>query len=142
MARPRLVVLLPVRNGERLLPGWLDSVESMADSVVALADGSTDGTRRLLRASPLVHRLIVNPPRSGYVGWDDRANRQALLGAAIDLVLNLLAQASRVGVLITRARAEGRDSLSEAEVDELAAENSQARDQLQEAIDRARAEGR
>ena len=61
---------------------------------------------------------------------------------AVDLMLNLLTQATRVGAVITRARAQGRDGLTDAEVDELTAENTKARDDLQSAIDRARAEGR
>lgn len=61
---------------------------------------------------------------------------------AIDLVLQLLAQAARVGGMITRARAEGRDSLNSAEVAALAAENNLARQRLQDAIEAARAEGR
>ena len=61
---------------------------------------------------------------------------------AIDLVLNLLAQAARVGSMITRARSEGRDSLTDAEVDELATENDQAREELELAIEEARVDGR
>ena len=64
------------------------------------------------------------------------------IAAAINLVLTLLAQAARVGAMITTARAEGRDSLSEQEVNELAIENDQARDALNEAINVAEAEGR
>jgi len=64
------------------------------------------------------------------------------LANALDLVLNLLGQATRVGAMISRARSEGRDSLTDAEVNELAAENTQAREDLQAAIDDARAAGR
>jgi hypothetical protein len=64
------------------------------------------------------------------------------IAIAIDLVLKLLAQAARVGSMITSARAEGRDSLSEKEVNELAAENDQARQDLEDAINKAQAEGR
>ena len=45
--------LLPVRDGERELPGWFASVKRFADTVVALDDGSTDDTLRLLEAEPL-----------------------------------------------------------------------------------------
>lgn len=64
------------------------------------------------------------------------------VASALDLILNLLNQAARVGAMIQRARQEGRDSLTDAEVDELAAENTQAREGVQAAIDQARAEGR
>lgn len=78
----RLAVLLPVRNGERLLPGWLDAVRPFADEVIALDDGSTDRTRETLQADPLVSRLLSEPVRRGYAGWDDRRNRQRLLDTA------------------------------------------------------------
>jgi glycosyltransferase involved in cell wall biosynthesis len=74
-----------VRNAEADLPGWLASVRAFADAVVALDDGSTDGTRAVLDADPLVARLLVNPRRETYEGWDDAANRQRLLDAAGDL---------------------------------------------------------
>ncbi len=80
--RPLLAVLLPVRNGERDLPGWLDSVRRFGDAVVALDDGSTDGTPAMLEAEPLVRVLLRNPPREGHTGWDDAANRQRLLDGA------------------------------------------------------------
>ncbi len=83
--RPTLVVLLPVRNGEADLPGWFASVAAFADAVVALDDGSTDGTRTLLEAEPLVERLLHRPVRPDHAGWDDAANRSLLLEAAATL---------------------------------------------------------
>ena len=82
---PRIACLLPVRNGEADLPGWLDSVGRFADVVAALDDGSTDRTRELLEASPLVRRLLTNPARETYEGWDDAGNRQRLLDETADL---------------------------------------------------------
>ena len=81
----RVVCLLPVRNGEVDLPGWFASVERFADAVVALDDGSTDGTRAVLEAHPLVARVIANPVRATYEGWDDAGNRQRLVDAAAEL---------------------------------------------------------
>jgi LCP family protein required for cell wall assembly len=86
--RIELACLLPVRNGEADLPGYLECAGRLADAVVALDDGSTDATHQLLEASPLVELLISNPPRHGYGGWDDAANRQRLLGAAAELEPN------------------------------------------------------
>ncbi len=85
MASPLLVCLLPVRNGEDDLPGYLASVAGYADAVIALDDGSTDRTREILRASPLVKIVLENAPRPDYVGWDDAANRNRLLEAAAEL---------------------------------------------------------
>lgn len=85
MSSDTLVCLLPVRNGEADLPGYLESVARFADAVVALDDGSTDNTRAILDASPLVKIVLDNPPRLDYAGWDDAANRNRLLDAAADL---------------------------------------------------------
>lgn len=81
----RLVCLLPVRNGAEDLPGYLESVAGLADAVVALDDGSTDQTPELLAAAPLVELVVSNPPREGFDGWDDGANRTRLLEAAAAL---------------------------------------------------------
>jgi glycosyltransferase involved in cell wall biosynthesis len=80
-----LVCLLPVRNGAEDLPGYLESVSTFADAVVALDDGSTDDTRDLLAASPLVEIVLENPRRKSFDGWEDSANRTRLLQAAADL---------------------------------------------------------
>jgi glycosyltransferase involved in cell wall biosynthesis len=77
--------LVPVRDGEGDLPGWLASVHRFADVVVALDDGSGDRTAEILGAEPLVKVLLRNPPRAGYAGWDDGANRARLLEAAGEL---------------------------------------------------------
>jgi glycosyltransferase involved in cell wall biosynthesis len=84
-ARRSLVCLLPVRNGAADLPGYLDSAAGFADAIVALDDGSTDATRDILSAHPLVRILLTNPPRPDYRGWDDGANRRRLLDAAAEL---------------------------------------------------------
>lgn len=80
-----VVSLLPARDAEADLPGHLASVARFADLVVALDDGSTDGTRQLLEDHPLVHTVLTNPRREGYAGWDDSANRSRLLAAAQEL---------------------------------------------------------
>ena len=85
MPPPTLVCLLPVRNAAADLPGYFASVADFADAVVALDDGSTDDTRRLLRANPLVKVVLENPVRPTYAGWDDAANRNRLLEAAARL---------------------------------------------------------
>jgi glycosyltransferase involved in cell wall biosynthesis len=83
--RGALVCLLPARNCADDLPGYLESVSRFADAVVALDDGSTDATRSVLAAHPLVKVLLSNPHRATYRGWDDSANRNRLLAAAADL---------------------------------------------------------
>jgi glycosyltransferase involved in cell wall biosynthesis len=83
--RPLLACLLPVRDGRQDLPGWFESVRRFADAVVALDDGSTDGTAELLEAEPLVRVLLRRPVREGHAGWDDGGNRRLLLEAAGEL---------------------------------------------------------
>lgn len=83
--RPLLACLLPVRNGAAHLHDWLASAERYADAVIALDDGSTDETADILDAHPLVVKLLRNPRRETYHGWDDAGNRNALLGAADEI---------------------------------------------------------
>ena len=80
-----LVVLVPARNAAGDLPGLFGSIRGLADAVVALDDGSTDGTREVLAAEPLVEVLLTNRRRENYRGWDDAANRNRLLEAAAAL---------------------------------------------------------
>lgn len=80
---PTVVSLLPARNAAADLPSHLASVAQVADMVIALDDGSTDDTRAVLEAHPLVQRVLTNPRRDGYGGWDDAANRNRLLAAAL-----------------------------------------------------------
>lgn len=84
MSTANVICLLPVRNGEVDLPGYLESVGRFADAVLALDDGSTDRTRAILESSPLVKLILSNPPRPSYEGWDDSANRNRLLAVAAD----------------------------------------------------------
>jgi glycosyltransferase involved in cell wall biosynthesis len=83
-AAPSLALLMPARNCAAEIPPYLESASGFADTVIALDDGSTDDTAAALEGSPLVSRLLRNPRRESYAGWDDAANRQALLDAAIE----------------------------------------------------------
>jgi hypothetical protein len=76
------ICLAPIRNGADRLDTFLDSIATFADGVVALDDGSTDGTAERLVASPLVRVLLRNPVRPTAAGWDDGKNRARLLEAA------------------------------------------------------------
>lgn len=81
----RVVCLLPARNAAADLPSYLESAARFCDGIVALDDGSTDETRELLEASPLVRILLRNPSRDAYRGWHDGTNRNRLLQAAAGL---------------------------------------------------------
>lgn len=62
--------------------------------------------------------------------------------AAIDLLLTLITQAQRVSRVIAKARAEGRETLDDADLLEFERANDTARGELDAALARARDEGR
>jgi len=74
----RLIVLLQVKNEERFLSGWLETIESCVDGIIALDDGSTDRTAEILSRHPKLLELMQNPPGRP---WDERANQVALVQA-------------------------------------------------------------
>ena len=78
----RILGLLPARNAEADLALSLAAMTHLVDAVVALDDGSTDGTYELLRTHESVVRVMRNRIRSSYHGWDDSKNRQRLLESA------------------------------------------------------------
>jgi glycosyltransferase involved in cell wall biosynthesis len=79
--RVRLLALLAVRDGVRHLPGFLGNVAQQVDGIVALDDGSTDGTVQLLERHPAVLELIRRPPDRPT--WDEVGNHRALVAAAL-----------------------------------------------------------
>jgi glycosyltransferase involved in cell wall biosynthesis len=70
-----------VRDEIRFLPGMLRNVAPQVDGIIALDDGSRDGSDRLLAESPLVLELLRNPP--GRPGWDQPDNHRRLVEAAL-----------------------------------------------------------
>ncbi len=82
---PLLVCLLPVRNAEEDLPGFLTNAATFCDAIVALDDGSTDRSKAILESHPLVKVLLENPVREDYRAWHDAENRNRLLTAALEL---------------------------------------------------------
>lgn len=78
--RTRLVALLAVRNGMRYLPGFLRNVAPQVDGIIALDDGSSDGSVELLAGHEAVIELLRNP--ADRPAWDEVGNHRALIGAA------------------------------------------------------------
>ena len=78
--RTRLVALLAVRDGVRYLPGFLRNVAPQVDGIIALDDGSSDGSAECLTRDAAVIELLQNP--TDRPAWDEAGNHRALIAAA------------------------------------------------------------
>ncbi|MEW5916203.1 MAG: glycosyltransferase family 2 protein [Gemmatimonadota bacterium] len=79
--RTRLIALLAVRNGMRHLPGFLRNVSQQVDGIVALDDGSSDGSFELLSADASVLEVLRQPRDRPF--WDEVGNHRQLVHAAL-----------------------------------------------------------
>src|SRR5215213_7999657 len=77
----RLLATTMVRDDARFLPGMLQNVAAQVDGIIALDDGSTDGSDRLLEKCPAVLELLRNPPDRPY--YDEPGGHQRLVKAAL-----------------------------------------------------------
>jgi hypothetical protein len=80
--RPRLLALLVFRDEMEYLPGWFENVPPEVDGVVALDDGSIDGSAEFVAQQPSVLEL-VRLPRRDEADWDDGANHRRVTEAAM-----------------------------------------------------------
>jgi len=79
--RPRLLALLAFRDEMRFLPEYFANVRPHVDGIVALDDGSRDGSGEYVAAQAEVLHLRRRPARTPHV-WDDAANHRLLVEAA------------------------------------------------------------
>ncbi|MEB3199967.1 MAG: glycosyltransferase family 2 protein [Synechococcaceae cyanobacterium] len=79
--RRRMLALVAVRDEARFLPGFLRNVAAHVEGIIALDDGSTDGSDRLLADHPAVLELLRNPPDRPR--WDESGNHRRLVDAAL-----------------------------------------------------------
>lgn len=77
----RLLALLACRDEMRHLPGFLRNVAPQVDGIVALDDGSVDGSAELLECAPEVLEVLRNPPERP--AWDEMGNFRRLVDAAL-----------------------------------------------------------
>ncbi|HEX2251817.1 MAG TPA: hypothetical protein VHQ65_00955 [Thermoanaerobaculia bacterium] len=76
--RRRILAMLAFRDEMRYLPDWFENVVPHVDGVVALDDGSTDGSGEYVAAHPAVLEVVRRPPREPHV-WEDAANHRLLV---------------------------------------------------------------
>src|SRR5687768_13417818 len=55
---PKLVIMLRVKDGMLFVHEWLERFEKLVDEIVALDNGSTDGTYEVLKAHPKVVDIV------------------------------------------------------------------------------------
>ena len=65
----RILGLVAFRNEERFLPGLLENLETQVDGLVALDDGSVDGSAELVREHPLTLKVISVSPGPRTSSW-------------------------------------------------------------------------
>jgi glycosyltransferase involved in cell wall biosynthesis len=80
-SRPRILALLAFHDEMRFLPGFFQNVVPEVDGIVALDDGSTDGSGHFVARQPGLLELLAEPPRTPYA-WDESVNRRRLIEAA------------------------------------------------------------
>ena len=80
--RPRLLAMLAFRDEMRFLPDYFANLRPHVDGIVALDDGSRDGSGEYVAAQPEVLHLLRQPARTPHV-WDDAANHRRLVEAAL-----------------------------------------------------------
>jgi len=77
----RLLAVVAVHNEMAFLPGFLANVAPHVDGIVALDDGSTDGSPDLLQANPSVLEVLRVP--AGRPFWDEVGNFKNLHKTAL-----------------------------------------------------------
>lgn len=77
----RLIALLAVRDGMRYLPGFVRNVAPHVDGIIALDDGSSDGSPELLAQHEAVIELLRRP--RDRPTWDEVGNHRLLIAAAL-----------------------------------------------------------
>jgi hypothetical protein len=80
--KPRLLALLTFHNEMSYLPDYFLNLAPHVDGVIALDDGSDDGSGEFVESQASVRELIRLPRRTPHV-WDEPRNRRLLVEAAL-----------------------------------------------------------
>jgi len=82
--RKKLIGLLLFRNEMRFLPGYFENVTPHVDGLIALDDGSSDGSGDFVRRQPILLDLITHS-EDDRRDWNEGAKRRVLIEAAMSL---------------------------------------------------------
>ena len=74
----KIIGLLQARNEERFIRGWLENIAPAVDGIVALDDGSTDDTCKILSSHPKTLEVLRNPAGKE---WNEYFNQVSLIKA-------------------------------------------------------------
>ncbi|MCC7124793.1 MAG: glycosyltransferase family 2 protein [Acidobacteria bacterium] len=79
--RMRVFAMVTFRNEARHLPDYLTNVAAQVDGIVALDDGSSDGSGAIVAAHPAVREVLRLAPRQPH-HWNGVMHRRLLVNAA------------------------------------------------------------
>lgn len=74
----KIIGLLQARNEERFIRGWLENIAPAVDGIVALDDGSTDETYKIISSHPKTLEVMRNPAGKE---WNEYLNQVSLIKA-------------------------------------------------------------
>jgi glycosyltransferase involved in cell wall biosynthesis len=80
-SEPRLLCVIQFRNERTFLPGFLENVAPHVDGILALDDGSTDGSTEIVESHPAVLEMLRIAPNEPHE-WDELRSKRLLIDAA------------------------------------------------------------
>ncbi len=137
--RRRILALLAFHNEMTRLADYFRNVAPQVDGVLALDDGSTDGSGDFVRQQQCVLELIRLAPRTPHV-WDEPRNRRLLVEAALRHGAEWILVVDADERLETRFRERADAEIARAEREEILAYRVTLRE-LWNGQDRYRADG-